>query len=111
MPRNQSKTLYQRARKKIPGDVNSPVRAWQPVGGTPAFIARGKRAYLFDTEGRKYIDFVASWGPLRLRHAHPKIDQQIKKTAPRAPTSVAPQEGKKAHTKLLNHKKPATQAH
>src|SRR3989442_246580 len=51
MPRNKSKTLYQRARKKIPGGVNSPVRAWQSVGGTPAFIARGRRAYLFDTEG------------------------------------------------------------
>ena len=93
MPRNQSKALYQRAREKIPGGVNSPVRAWQAVGGTPAFIARGKRAYLFDTEGRKYIDFVASWGPLILGHAHPKIVQQIKKTAARGTTFGAPTEG------------------
>jgi len=93
VPRNQSKALYQRAREKIPGGVNSPVRAWQAVGGTPAFIARGKRAYLFDTEGRKYIDFVASWGPLILGHAHPKIVQQIKKTAARGTTFGAPTEG------------------
>src|SRR5438445_1979014 len=110
MPRNKSKTLYQRARKKIPGGVNSPVRAWQAVGGTPAFIARGKRAYLFDTEGRKYIDFVASWGPLILGHAHPKIVQQIKKTAARGTTFGAPTEGEVELAELVCRLVPSIEA-
>src|SRR5437870_46830 len=110
MLRNQSKTLYQRARKKIPGGVNSPGRAWQAVGGTPAFIARGKRAYLFDTEGRKYIDFVASWGPLILGHAHPKIVQQIKKTAARGTTFGAPTEGEVELAELVCRLVPSIEA-
>src|SRR5947199_7478344 len=93
MPENKSTALYQRAREKIPGGVNSPVRAWQAVGGTPAFIARGKRAYLFDTAGRNYIEFVASWRPLILGHAHPKIVQQIKISAAWVTTFCAPTEG------------------
>jgi glutamate-1-semialdehyde 2,1-aminomutase len=87
-----SATLYQRARAKIPGGVNSPVRAWKAVGGIPAFITRGKGAYVFDTDDKKYIDFVGSWGPLILGHAHPKIVSELKKTAERGISFGAPTE-------------------
>lgn len=68
-----SKTLFQRAQQHIPGGVNSPVRAFNGVGGTPVFFDRGVGAHLFDVEGKRYIDYVASWGPLILGHAQPEI--------------------------------------
>src|SRR5690625_3622334 len=70
---NQSQSLYDRARKVIPGGVNSPVRAFGAVGGTPRFIAEGQGAYLTDVDGNRYLDYVASWGPLILGHRHPEI--------------------------------------
>ncbi len=76
--------------RKIPGGVNSPVRAWQSVGGTPRIIARGKGAYIFDADGRKYVDFVASWGPLILGHAHPKILAAVRQVAAKGTTFGAP---------------------
>jgi len=68
-----SATLFARAVKKIPGAVNSPVRAWKAVGQTPAFIARGAGAYLFDADGNRLIDYVGAYGPAILGHAHPAI--------------------------------------
>ncbi|WP_372526931.1 glutamate-1-semialdehyde 2,1-aminomutase [Piscinibacter sp.] len=68
---NQS--LFERAQKVIPGGVNSPVRAFRAVGGTPRFIARAEGAYLFDAEGRRYIDYIGSWGPMILGHGHPAV--------------------------------------
>jgi len=65
--------LFERAQRVIPGGVNSPVRAFRAVGGTPRFIARGSGPYLYDAEGRRYIDYVGSWGPLILGHAHPAV--------------------------------------
>ena len=76
-----SKQLFRRAITKIPGGVNSPVRAWNSVGGTPLFISRGRGSSIFDVEGRRYIDFVGSWGPLILGHAHPKIVQVLQRRA------------------------------
>jgi glutamate-1-semialdehyde 2,1-aminomutase len=68
-----SESLFQRAQKVIPGGVNSPVRAFRSVGGTPPFIARGQGSQLFDVDGHEYIDYVGSWGPLLLGHRHPVI--------------------------------------
>src|SRR5258706_3265466 len=69
----KSAALYRRAAEKIPGGVNSPVRAWKAVGGAPLFVARGAGAQLYDVDGGAYVDFVGSWGPLILGHAHPAI--------------------------------------
>ena len=72
-----SKVLFEEAQKYIPGGVNSPVRAFRGVGGDPLFIKRGMGAYLEDVDGNKYIDYVASWGPLILGHAHPEVIQKV----------------------------------
>ena len=69
----RSATLFERASRTIPGGVNSPVRAFRGVGGTPVFFARGEGPYLFDADGRRYIDYVCSWGPLILGHGHPAV--------------------------------------
>jgi glutamate-1-semialdehyde 2,1-aminomutase len=68
-----SEHLFEIARQRIPGGVNSPVRAFKAVGGTPKFIDHASGPYLFDTEGKKYIDYVLSWGPMLLGHAHPDV--------------------------------------
>lgn len=70
---NQSEKLFEQAQKYIPGGVNSPVRAFKAVGGTPIFIDRAEGPYLFDADGKRYIDYVLSWGPMILGHAHPAI--------------------------------------
>lgn len=65
--------LFERAQLSIPGGVNSPVRAFRAVGGTPRFISRGDGAYIWDTEGQRYIDYIGSWGPMILGHGHPAV--------------------------------------
>ena len=69
----RSASLFEKANRFIPGGVNSPVRAFRGVGGTPVFFARGEGPYLFDADGRRYIDYVCSWGPLILGHGHPEV--------------------------------------
>src|SRR4030067_378864 len=73
-----SSDLFMRAQKCIPGGVNSPVRAFKGVGGDPIFFARGSGAYVFDEDGKRYIDYVGSWGPMILGHAHPKVMAAVK---------------------------------
>lgn len=73
--------LFTAASKHIPGGVNSPVRAFKGVGGTPVFIERAQGAYLWDVEGKKYIDYVGSWGPMILGHAHPDIVKAVQDAA------------------------------
>ncbi len=68
-----SQDLFDRALALVPGGVNSPVRAFRAVGGTPRFMVRGEGPYLFDADGRRYVDLVCSWGPLVLGHAHPAV--------------------------------------
>jgi glutamate-1-semialdehyde 2,1-aminomutase len=75
MPSNAE--LFERARRVIPGGVNSPVRAFRAVGGTPRFIARGDGASLFDAEGRRYLDYIGSWGPMILGHRHPAVQAAV----------------------------------
>jgi len=82
--------LYDRARKVIPGGVNSPVRAFRAVGGTPRFIARGEGAYVVDEEGKRYLDFMGSWGPLILGHCHPEVIEAIQNKAALGTTFGAP---------------------
>jgi glutamate-1-semialdehyde 2,1-aminomutase len=74
---NQS--LFERAQQVIPGGVNSPVRAFRAVGGTPRFIARAQGPYIFDAEGKRYIDYIGSWGPMILGHGHPAVLEAVKK--------------------------------
>ena len=73
MLRSRSEALFARAQKRIPGGVNSPVRAFGSVGGTPPFIVRGQGSRVWDVDGNRYIDYVCSWGPLLLGHRHPQI--------------------------------------
>ena len=70
---SNSEELYQRAQKTIPGGVNSPVLAFNGVGGTPLFIERAEGVYLYDADGKAYIDYVGSWGPMICGHANPEI--------------------------------------
>jgi glutamate-1-semialdehyde 2,1-aminomutase len=69
--------LFERAQRVIPGGVNSPVRAFRAVGGTPRFIARGEGAYIYDAEGRRYVDYIGSWGPMILGHGHPAVVEAV----------------------------------
>ncbi|OBX09881.1 glutamate-1-semialdehyde aminotransferase [Gallibacterium salpingitidis] len=87
-----SKNLFAQAQKVIPGGVNSPVRAFNGVGSTPVFIHRAQGAYLFDEEGKQYIDYVGSWGPMVLGHNHPTILQAVIDTAKNGLSFGAPTE-------------------
>ncbi len=73
--------LFARAQRVIPGGVNSPVRAFRAVGGTPRFIQRAEGAYIFDAEGKRYIDYIGSWGPMILGHGHPSVLEAVQKAA------------------------------
>ncbi|MEE9286626.1 MAG: glutamate-1-semialdehyde 2,1-aminomutase [Gammaproteobacteria bacterium] len=89
----QSQKLFEEAQRFIPGGVNSPVRAFKGVGGEPVFFTRGKGAYLFDTDGKRYIDYVGSWGPMIVGHAHPSVIKAVQQTAANglgfgAPTTI-----------------------
>ncbi|MGE0127495.1 MAG: glutamate-1-semialdehyde 2,1-aminomutase [Blastocatellales bacterium] len=88
----QSSALFERARQVIPGGVNSPVRAFRGVGGTPLFIQRGNGATVTDADGREYIDYVGSWGPMILGHAHPQVIAAIQQAATRGTSYGAPTE-------------------
>lgn len=84
--------LFERAQRVIPGGVNSPVRAFGPVGGTPPFVVRGRGCHLWDADGRQYIDYVGSWGPHILGHAAPEIEAAIAAALPRGTSFGAPTE-------------------
>ena len=87
-----SERLFAAAQRVLPGGVNSPVRAFRSVGGTPRFIARGSGAWLEDVDGNRYVDLVLSWGPLILGHAHPEVLAAIVEAADRGTTYGAPTE-------------------
>jgi glutamate-1-semialdehyde 2,1-aminomutase len=88
----KSKQLFHRAQQTIPGGVNSPVRAFKSVGGTPVFIKKAKGAYLFDVDGNKYIDYIASWGPMILGHAYEPVVKAIQEKAIDSTSYGAPTE-------------------
>ena len=87
---NVSRSLFEKARQVIPGGVNSPVRAFKAVGGDPLFFARGQGAVLVDVDGNEYIDYVCSWGPLILGHAHPEIVREVQEAAKNGTSFGAP---------------------
>ncbi|OQW87078.1 MAG: glutamate-1-semialdehyde-2,1-aminomutase [Rhodoferax ferrireducens] len=78
-PTDLNQTLFERAKHVIPGGVNSPVRAFRAVGGTPRFISRAQGAYIWDANGQKYIDYIGSWGPMILGHGHPAVVEAVQK--------------------------------
>lgn len=89
---SRSDELFSAACRHIPGGVNSPVRAFRGVGGTPVFFSRAKGAYLFDADDRQYIDYVGSWGPAILGHAHPDVIREVQEAAVNGLTFGAPTE-------------------
>ncbi len=89
---NTNQQLFERAQRHIPGGVNSPVRAFGSVGGTPRFFVKGEGAHVWDAEGRRYIDYVGSWGPLILGHAHPGVIEAVERAARNGLSFGAPTE-------------------
>jgi glutamate-1-semialdehyde 2,1-aminomutase len=92
IPRQRSQSAFQKATQLIPGGVNSPARAFGAVGGQPIFIAKGEGPYLFDIDGHRYLDYVASWGPLILGHCHPRVVQAVEEALHQGATFGAPTE-------------------
>ncbi len=86
----RSRQLHREAAEVIPGGVDSPVRAFRAVGGNPLFIERGEGPYLFDADGQRYIDYVLSWGPLILGHAHPRVVEALREATGRGTSYGAP---------------------
>lgn len=78
---DRNDTLFERAKRVIPGGVNSPVRAFRAVGGTPRFVQRAQGAYFWDANGQRYIDYIGSWGPMILGHGHPAVLEAVQKAA------------------------------
>lgn len=89
---SSNEELFARAQRVIPGGVNSPVRAFRAVGGTPRFIRRAQGAYIWDEEGRRYIDYIGSWGPMILGHGHPAVLEAVQKAAAEGFSFGAPTE-------------------
>lgn len=100
---NSAEHLFERARKVIPGGVNSPVRAFGSVGGTPPFIASASGAYVTDTEQKTYIDYIGSWGPMLLGHAHPEVIAAVRATALNGLSFGAPTELEIRMAELIQH--------
>lgn len=92
MNTQRSEALFKQATEVLPGGVNSPVRAFKGVGGTPLFIARAEGAYLYDADGNKYIDYVGSWGPMIVGHAHPQVVEAVNKAVANGTSYGAPTE-------------------
>ena len=88
----RSSALFAQAKQVIPGGVNSPVRAFKAVGGTPIFIQKAKGAYLFDEDGNQYIDFISSWGPLILGHGYKPVLQAVQNQAKKGTSYGIPTE-------------------
>ncbi len=90
---DQNEVLFERAQKTIPGGVNSPVRAFRQVGGTPRFITKAKGPYFWDAENKRYIDLIMSWGPMIVGHAHPEVVAAVQQAAETSFSYGAPTEG------------------
>lgn len=98
---HRSEKLFELSKKHIPGGVNSPVRAFNSVGGTPVFIERAKGAFLYDVDGNKYIDLINSWGPMILGHAHPEVIAAITEQAQHSFTYGTPTESELRIAELI----------
>ena len=98
---SRNETLFQRAQQTIPGGVNSPVRAFRSVGGTPRFLARAEGARVWDADGKEYIDYVGSWGPAIAGHAHPAIVEAVREAALKGLSFGAPTESEVEMAELI----------
>ena len=97
----KSRQLFERAQARIPGGVNSPVRAFRAVGGSPVFFERASGPYLWDADGTRYIDYVGSWGPMLAGHGHPAVVEAVQEAASRALSFGAPTEAEVELAELL----------
>src|SRR3954451_20717966 len=100
-PPDASGALFERAQAVVPGGVNSPVRAFRAVGGTPRFMVRGEGPYLFDADGVRYVDLTCSWGPLLLGHAHPDVVAALQTAAALGTSYGTPTPGEVELAELL----------
>jgi glutamate-1-semialdehyde 2,1-aminomutase len=105
----RSEALFERAGRVIPGGVNSPVRAFGAVGGTPRFFARGQGAYLEDVDGNRYVDLVCSWGPLIAGHAHPRVVEAVQAATARGTSFGAPTEAEISLAEEVGRRVPAVE--
>jgi glutamate-1-semialdehyde 2,1-aminomutase len=97
----KNESLFERAQRSTPGGVNSPVRAFRAVGGTPPFFERARGAYLWDADGKRYIDYVGSWGPMVVGHTHPDVVAAVQEAASRALSFGAPTEAEVELAEML----------
>jgi glutamate-1-semialdehyde 2,1-aminomutase len=109
MERPQSQALFERAKQRMPGGVNSPVRAFRAVGGTPVFFREGAGAWLTDVDGQRYVDHVGSWGPLILGHAHPAVVEAVTQAARHGTSFGAPHAGEVELAELVCRRMPAVE--
>jgi glutamate-1-semialdehyde 2,1-aminomutase len=107
--KTRNEILFDKSQKVIPGGVNSPVRAFRSVGGTPLFFGRGDGACVWDADGRRYIDYVGSWGPLVLGHAHPQVVEAVREAASRGLSFGAPTEAELEMAELITRLLPSMQ--
>ena len=101
MDRHKSHAAFARAKQLMPGGVNSPARAFGAVGGEPLFFERGEGAYLFDIDGNRYIDYIGSWGPMILGHAHPQVVEALEAAVQRGTSFGAPTEAESELAELI----------
>jgi len=109
MNHTKSRALFERAQKRIPGGVNSPVRAFRAVGGDPPFLARGQGARVFDVDGNEYLDYVGSWGPLLLGHRHPVIIAALERALEIGTSFGAPTEGEVEFAEQIHRAMPSVE--
>src|SRR4029077_7443175 len=107
MNRPRSHTAFERAKKLIPGGVNSPARAFGAVGGEPPFIARGEGPFLIAVSGNRYLDYIGSWGPLILGHAHPRVVEAVEKALRDGASFGAPTERESELAELIQSLMPS----
>src|SRR5438270_10037328 len=107
--RARSREAFQRAGRLIPGGVNSPARAFGAVGGEPLFIARGEGPYLIDLDGNRYLDYIGSWGPLILGHAHPRVVAAVEEAVRQGASFGAPTERESELAELIIEAMPSVE--
>jgi glutamate-1-semialdehyde 2,1-aminomutase len=107
--KTRNEILFEKSQTVIPGGVNSPVRAFRSVGGTPLFVSRGEGAYVWDADGRRYLDYVGSWGPLVLGHAHPQVLEAVREAAARGLSFGAPTQAELEMAELITRLLPSMQ--
>ncbi len=109
MNRSKSEALFARAKQLLPGGVNSPVRAFRGVGGDPVFFQSGEGAWLTDVDGNRYVDYVGSWGPLILGHAHPKVTEAVIAAARTGTSYGAPHPAEVTLAELISQRMPTVE--